>query len=178
MKNIKLIVGLSNPYKEYKKTRHNVGSWFIRILSRKVSVDLKIKNKFFGYIGLWKKCKNDIYLLIPNLYMNLNGISISIVSSFYKIKSDDILIIQDDLNTDIGKYNFINSHNSYGHNGIKNVKSKFEKNTLFKRICIGIGKPDKNVNLSSYVLSIPTETDKNLIIQSIEKSMHIIEKFL
>ncbi|WP_343154906.1 aminoacyl-tRNA hydrolase [Buchnera aphidicola (Pseudoregma panicola)] len=179
MKNFKMIVGLSNPLKKYYNTRHNIGSWFIKHLSKKFDVKLNIKKKFYGYIGLWKYFNNFIYLLIPNIYMNLNGISVYSTSSFYKIKSDNILIIQDDLNTAIGKTKFIISCNNYGHNGIKNIISKFEKHTLFKRICVGIGRPSKNnISLSSYVLSSPSKEEKKSIINSINNSIHIIEKFI
>ncbi|BGI51375.1 MAG: aminoacyl-tRNA hydrolase [Buchnera aphidicola (Ceratovacuna japonica)] len=179
MHNIKMIVGLSNPIKKYYNTRHNVGSWFIKALSKKFGIRLKIKKNFYGYIGLWNNSNNHFYLFIPNIYMNLNGISVFSVSSFYKIKSKNILIIQDDLNTKVGKIDFIISNNSYGHNGIKNVISKFKKNTLFKRVCIGIGRPKKNsISLSSYVLSTPSKEEKECIVQSINKFVNVIEKFL
>ncbi|WP_343184162.1 aminoacyl-tRNA hydrolase [Buchnera aphidicola (Ceratovacuna keduensis)] len=174
-----MIVGLSNPLKKYYNTRHNVGSWFIRHLSKKFKINLNIKKKFYGYVGLWKYFNSFIYLLIPNIYMNLNGISVYSISSFYKIKSNNILIVQDDLNTSIGKTKFIISYNSYGHNGIKNIISKFKKNTLFKRICIGIGRPcENNISLSSYVLSSPSKEEKKSIITSINDSTYIIEKFI
>lgn len=173
-----MIVGLSNPIEDYIDTRHNVGSWFIKILYKKFKIVLKYKKKFFGYIGLCKCVNNNVYFLIPNIYMNLNGTSIYAVASFYKIKIKNILIIQDDLNTFVGKTKFITSYKNYGHNGIKNIISKFENKVAFNRLCIGIGRPKRNVSLSSYVLSKPSKEEKKLIFQSIYSSINIVEKFI
>ncbi|WP_343188339.1 aminoacyl-tRNA hydrolase [Buchnera aphidicola (Ceratoglyphina bambusae)] len=175
---IKIIAGLSNPFKKYNNTRHNIGALFVKNLSKKFNIKLNIKNKFLGNIGIWKYNNQNIYLFVPSLYMNLNGISIRLISSFYNISYKNILIVQDDIYTNVGISRFVVSNNHYGHNGIKNIIYNFNKKCLLNRLCIGIGKPTNKHNLASYVLSEPLKEEKKLINKSINESINIVKNLI
>jgi len=126
---MKLVVGLGNPGKSYELTRHNVGF----MLVDKYLGDVKFKSKFNG---LYYE-KNGIIFLKPQTYMNNSGECVSKFVKFFNISLDDILIIQDDLDIEIGKFKFKFNSSSGGHNGIKSIIDHLHSNAFF-RMKIGI----------------------------------------
>ena len=142
---MKLIVGLGNPGKEYEKTRHNVGF---------MAIDHYLGNESFQskYNGMYceKIINNEkIIFLKPLTYMNDSGVAVRYFSDYFNIDINDILIIYDDMDFDVGKYKIKSSGSSAGHNGIKSI-IKHLGTENFKRIRIGISK--NNVNTIDYVL--------------------------
>ena len=96
---MKLIVGLGNPGKEYNNTRHNIG--FIALDNYIKNPDWK-ENSYAYYINL-KTNKDNILFIKPKTYMNLSGNAVSYFVNYYKINKNDILVIQDDLDLELGK---------------------------------------------------------------------------
>ena len=96
---MKLIVGLGNPGKEYNNTRHNIG--FIVLDNYIKNPDWK-ENSYAYYINL-KTNKDNILFIKPKTYMNLSGNAVSYFVNYYKINKNDILVIQDDLDLELGK---------------------------------------------------------------------------
>ncbi|XBC43567.1 MAG: aminoacyl-tRNA hydrolase [Buchnera aphidicola (Meitanaphis flavogallis)] len=162
-----MIVGLANPIVVYDKTRHNVGSWFIQTLARHHNQTLKEDKKLLGYTGSFFCVDFKVRLFIPNVFMNLSGKSIFIISRFYRIALDEILIIHDELDLNPGciKLKFGCGHN--GHNGIRNIINVWTKKNNFLRMQIGIGRPEKKKTVADFVLSPPTLEEKRLIEKSI-----------
>ena len=97
-----LIVGLGNPEEDYSKTRHNMGFNVINKLSEKYNIEVN-KKKFDGLIGEGIIEEKKVILLKPQTYMNLSGKSIIQVVNFYKIKLQDIVVIYDDVDVQIGQ---------------------------------------------------------------------------
>ncbi|MEK7557729.1 MAG: aminoacyl-tRNA hydrolase [Patescibacteria group bacterium] len=168
----KIIVGLGNPDKQYKKTRHNIGWLAIDVLANKLNLTWQNNKKFSAEIAK----NNEIILVKPLTYMNNSGQSVQAVLTFYKLlpkkfnlltnKNSDLsqilTVIHDDLDIDFGKYKISIDSRSAGHNGvesiIKNLKTK-----NFKRIRIGI----KNFSLTK----IPAE---KFVLQNFNKEEFII----
>ena len=149
---MKLVVGLGNPGKEYVNTRHNVGFMFLDSLYS----DFKLNKKFNALECLI----GDTIIIKPLSYMNLSGEAVLKYVNYYKIGIDDILIIQDDLDMDIGSYKLMYNHGDGGHNGIKNIILNLSSK-CFLRLKIGISK-DKTIDTKNYVLGKfdKTEIDK------------------
>ena len=99
---MRLIVGLGNPGKEYENTRHNIGFNVIDLYLKKNNLKLD-KDKFNGKFTKTSINDEDVILLEPQTFMNLSGDSVRKVMDFYKINVDDILVIQDDLDMEVGK---------------------------------------------------------------------------
>ncbi|WP_343189574.1 aminoacyl-tRNA hydrolase [Buchnera aphidicola] len=173
----KIIIGLSNPINKYYDTRHNVGSWYIKILSKKYLISLKKKNKFKGYLGKIKFFDEYIYVFIPNFFMNLNGKYIFSLLSFYNISYKNILIIHDELDLLPGEIKFRYGFGHNGHNGLKSIFNFFKKKKFY-RLSIGIGRPNNCNKISSYVLSSPSIQDKKKIINIINFSISFIKVFI
>ncbi len=146
---MKLIVGLGNPGSEYDNTRHNVGFKFIDYLCKKNNITLN-KSKFGGLYETITINNEKIIILKPQEYMNLSGKVIKKFIDYFKINVSDILIIHDDLDTDVGKIRIRYKGSSGGHNGLKNIEENLQTNE-YKRIKIGIGRETKG-NSINYVL--------------------------
>lgn len=145
---MKLVVGLGNPGKEYENTRHNCGFKAIDYYS-KIN-NLNYKKKFNS-----EYCENivnneKIILVKPLTYMNNSGSAVIKFINYYDVKINDILVIYDDINFEIGKFKIKRGGSSAGHNGIKSIISNIKTEDLY-RVKIGISK--NNISLENYVLS-------------------------
>ena len=97
-----LIVGLGNPGKEYDGTRHNIGFEAINFIANKYNIDVN-RSKFKGVFGEGFIGNKKVILLKPTTYMNLSGESVREVINFYKIDTNEIIVIYDDISLEIGK---------------------------------------------------------------------------
>ena len=98
---MKLIVGLGNPGKEYENTRHNTGFMAVDEYAKINNIDFN-KNKFDGLYADMLVNNEKIILLKPQKYMNLSGEVIYKYMDYFKINKEDILIIYDDMDLDVG----------------------------------------------------------------------------
>lgn len=162
-----LIVGLGNPEEKYNQTRHNMGFNTIDKIAHKYNIEFD-KNEFEGLYGIGNIYGKKVILLKPQTYMNLSGKSISKIVNFYKIRLEDILVIYDDMDVDVGKIKIRKKGGPGSHNGMKSVVEELNS-TEFPRIRVGIGKPILKELMISYVLGkIPEEELKLLDIASTE----------
>ena len=172
---MKLIVGLGNPGREYDNTRHNVGFDIIDKYTSKNNIVIN-KNKFDGlYIDTIINGEKVIFLK-PQKYMNLSGEVVKKYIDYFKIDIKDILIIQDDLDQEIGKIKLKENSSSGGHNGIKDIEKNLGTKN-YKRLKIGISN-NKNIDTKDYVLGHFTIEERKIIDNSIEICQNIIDDYL
>ena len=131
-KMIKLIVFLGNPGKEYEKTRHNAGF----LLASYLYPALSWQGKFHSLYG----SEGGVKILKPLTFMNLSGTAVSECATFFRIKSDEILVVHDDLELPLGKVKSQRGGGLQGHNGLRNIKDRVGS-ADFRRLRIGIGRP-------------------------------------
>jgi PTH1 family peptidyl-tRNA hydrolase len=137
-----LIVGLGNPGPKYKNNRHNIGFHVADALLGTPSVWV---NDFKGEYN-----KNVNHFLKPMTFINNSGESIIEAKNFFKIYSDKVIVIHDDLDLPVGKVKVKMAGGHGGHNGIKNIDKLIGKD--YWRVRVGIGHPgDRNLVLD-YVL--------------------------
>ena len=172
---MKLIVGLGNPGSEYSNTRHNVGFEIIDKYLNKYNL-VSNKTKFEGIYIDTVINNNKVIFLKPQKYMNLSGEVVKKYVDYFKIDINDILIIHDDLDQEIGKIKLKQNSSSGGHNGIKNIENNLNTKN-YKRLKIGISN-NKNVNTKDYVLGKFSKEERKILDKTIEKSCEIIDDFL
>lgn len=172
---MKLIIGLGNPGREYNNTRHNIGFMCIDEIARYFNTNFD-SNKFNGKYAEFNYNGEKVMLLKPQKYMNLSGEVIRDFVNFFKIDIENILIICDDLDTNIGTYRLRYKGSSGGHNGLKNIELNLSTKE-YKRIKVGISN-DKSIDTKDYVLGKFNKDEINLINPIIEKMPNIIEDFL
>ena len=147
---MKLVVGLGNKGKEYENTRHNMGFMLVdRYLQYKNITD-KFKEKFNAMYIETTINNEKVIFIKPMTYMNNSGIAVRAFLDFYKLNSEDVLIISDDLDLDLGKFRLRRNGSSGGHNGLNSIISQLSTDN-FKRLRIGISN-DKD-DVINYVLS-------------------------
>ncbi|RQD68765.1 aminoacyl-tRNA hydrolase [Campylobacter hepaticus] len=128
-----LVVGLGNIGVEYENTRHNAGFMLINLLLKESNFINLTHSQFKGELF---KLSSSLLLLKPSTYMNNSGISVKIVSDFYKCER--IIVIHDDIDLHLGVLRFKKGGSSGGHNGLKSIDSLCGND--YERIRIGIGK--------------------------------------
>lgn len=156
-----LIVGLGNPGKKYEKTYHNAGFLAVDYIANKCNC--KIDKEKFKALFCDVTIENKRVLIIkPQTFMNLSGESIVQFMSFYKIPSEKVIIIFDDISLEPGLLRIRLLGSAGGHNGMKNI-IELSGTNKFPRIKIGIGSPPNNWTLASFVTSqISSEDLKKL----------------
>ncbi|MDE6625552.1 MAG: aminoacyl-tRNA hydrolase [Lachnospiraceae bacterium] len=173
---MKLIVGLGNPTVKYDKTRHNVGFEVIDRLVDKYNISLDV-SKHKGIYGKGKIEGLTVILLKPMTYMNLSGESIREVANYYKILPEDIIVIYDDINLDVGRLRIREKGSAGGHNGIKNIISQLGTEE-FPRIRIGVGMKPPKMELVDYVLSRFSQEEQSLMDQGYERACEALKLLL
>jgi PTH1 family peptidyl-tRNA hydrolase len=171
--NMKIIVGLGNPGKKYKITRHNVGFMVVDALADQKSLSWQYNKKFKSTI-----CKDkDIILVKPQTFMNNSGQAIQAILSYYKllpkrfglIQKKDInlssvlMVIHDDIDIELGKYKISENSRSAGHKGVASIINCL-KTKNFKRIRTGIRTERANtIPAEKFVLQNFSESELTII---------------
>lgn len=148
---MRLIVGLGNPGKEYENTRHNIGFFILDNYINYNNVNnSEWKSKFNGLYIQTNFNGEKIIFLKPQSYMNLSGSVVRKFVDFFKIELDNILVISDDLDLNIGNFKLKDKGSSGGHNGLKDIESCLGSQN-YKRLKIGISN-NKDIDTKDYVL--------------------------
>ncbi|CRL59824.1 MULTISPECIES: aminoacyl-tRNA hydrolase [Proteus] len=171
MSKIKLIVGLANPGADYAQTRHNAGAWYVDLLAQRHQQSLKEESKFFGYTARINLNGNDVRLLVPTTFMNLSGKAVQAMANFYRIELDEILVAHDELDLPPGVVKMKLGGGNGGHNGLKDIQSKFSNNPNFYRLRIGIGHPGDKNKVVGFVLGKPPMSEQKLIDDAIDEAL-------
>ncbi|CAM5778139.1 MULTISPECIES: aminoacyl-tRNA hydrolase [Brevibacillus] len=163
---MKVIVGLGNPGKKYEDTRHNAGFIAIDKINDKWGIPV-VQNKFRALIGEGRIEGEKVLLVKPQTYMNLSGESIAEILKFYKLTPEDVVVIYDDLDLPPGQLRLREKGSAGGHNGIKSLILHMGTQE-FKRIKIGIGRPEPGRSVSDYVLHPFSTAERPLIDEAAE----------
>ena len=171
---MKLIVGLGNPGKEYKNTRHNVGFMFVDSCSKEYNFQFSKDAKKKCEIAQCMIGNEKVIFIKPTTYMNLSGDSLRVVVDYYDIDINDILVVHDDLDMPTGKMRFRKTGSSGGHNGLKSIIANIQTQD-FKRLKIGI---DRSKNIIDYVLGDFSKTEKEDIAKVLDNAANIVYDFV
>ena len=175
----RLIVGLGNPGAAYEKTRHNIGFRAIDNFAWAKGAEEWQKNrKLKGEITQIEQDGTEkLYLLKPTTFMNESGISLQKVSSYYKIPPEEIVVVYDEINLDVGEVKISALGGPGGHNGLSDIIDRLKP--TFTRVRIGIGrKTPKEIDLADYVLGKFSEEDETLIGASMERYLDCLDRLL
>ena len=169
-----LIVGLGNPEPEYSYTRHNMGFDTINKLAKKYEIDLS-RNKFNGLYGNGVVEGEKVILLKPQTFMNLSGQSVKAFIDFYKIPMENVMVIYDDMDVEVGDIKIRKKGGPGTHNGAKSIVHELVSED-FPRIRVGIGKPVDEYDAIDYVIGKIEEEIYKKLEEGIQKAaLGIIE---
>ena len=147
-----LVAGLGNPGPRYVRDRHNVGWMVVDEIARRC--DASLKSKFNGRFGETRISGHRIALLEPETYMNESGRSISAAVRFYKVPIDDVLVVHDDVDLELGRLQVRTGGGLAGHNGLRSIAQALGGSD-FLRLRIGVGRPGRGDprDVADFVLS-------------------------
>jgi len=172
---VKLIVGLGNPGRKYQYTRHNIGFMIIDEWLERLKQSPKLSLKFNAEYKILKFGDQQICVAKPMTYMNLSGDAVSKIMKYYNIEVEDVLVIVDDINLDVGKLRLRELGGHGGHNGLRHIIGIL-KSEQFKRIRVGVGF-NQNMALDHYVLAQFKENEKPLMARAGEETIAALEMF-
>ncbi len=147
-----LVAGLGNPGPRHVRDRHNVGWMVVDEIARRC--DASLKSKFNGRFGETRIGGHRIALLEPETYMNESGRSISAAVRFYKVPIDDVLVVHDDVDLELGRLQVRAGGGLAGHNGLRSIAQALGGSD-FLRLRIGVGRPGRGDprDVADFVLS-------------------------
>ena len=170
---MKCIVGLGNPGRMYKDTRHNIGFKVIDAFAKNHGIKLSKKDNM--EIGEANIEGVKVFLVKPLTYMNRSGNAVSSVMKYYKIDTKDLLIIQDDVDLEFGTIKLKENSGSGGHNGIKDIEKALNSKD-YKRLKLGIGKDSKK-DTADHVLSKFNRKEKKELNNILLYTNNILKEF-
>lgn len=134
-----LIAGLGNPGERYKKTRHNLGFMVLDRLAEKLGISFSNRKHFQGDSCslLLSGTLTTIHLLKPQTYMNCSGESLLKTAKYFKVDTENILAVCDDMDLDFGTLRLRASGSPGGHNGLRSIESLLGSNS-YSRLKLGV----------------------------------------
>ncbi len=138
-----LIVGLGNPGEEYENTRHNVGRILVESFRKQSSFPEWEGSKYAQALYSKEKIgKHNVELILPETFMNKSGKSVLYAVDKHKIKSENVIVVYDDLDLPLGSFKLTFNRGSGGHKGIESITRSL-KTKEFVRLRMGISPADK-----------------------------------
>ena len=136
---MKVIVGLGNPGTQYEHTRHNVGFRVIDLLAQRYQISMQTE-KFHAWFGTGMIGSEKVALLKPTTFMNRSGQAVLAAVKFYRLESDELIVVYDDVALDLGRLRIRKQGSAGGHNGLGDTITRLGSDA-FCRLRVGIGKP-------------------------------------
>ena len=150
---MKLIVGLGNPGREYRDTRHNVGFMVIDEMARRHALTLALAPSQIPETFIAKQFGVEPLLVAkPLTFMNRSGEAVAALVRYYDIAGSDLLVVVDEVALPFGRLRARPRGSAGGHNGLKSIADRLGT-TEFARLRLGVGRGDARRNLADHVLS-------------------------
>jgi len=172
MSEIKLIVGLGNPGREYEGTRHNAGFWWVDEFAQENKILFKSESKFHALVARSVLHGHELHLLKPQTFMNVSGRAVGALVQFYKIEAAQILVVHDELDLPPGSAKLKLGGGHGGHNGLKDIIAHLGTRD-FWRLRIGIGHPGDRAEVANFVLNAPRREEDELIKQAMQRAQQV-----
>ena len=172
-----IVVGLGNPGAKYANTRHNAGFMALDYMSARLSTKID-RAKFEALVGEATVAGKRILLMKPQTYMNNSGNAVYEAAKFYKIAPENIIVISDDVNLDVGRLRVRGSGSAGGQKGLNDIIVQMGSDKI-PRIRIGVGKkPHPDYDMVDWVLGAFPEADKKALDEVFSRAYEGLEKLL
>ena len=172
------IVGLGNPGEKYTSTRHNAGFLLLDEIREIWDFpEFSLQKKCNALLSQGRHHENSILLAKPLTFMNLSGESVSSLLHYYDIPPENLIILHDDKDFDLGEIRVASDSSSAGHNGVQNIFDHLKTKSV-QRIRIGIGPKLEEIPTDAFVLSPFSKEELQTLLSLKESVSKEVEKFL
>lgn len=171
---MKLVVGLGNPGRGYRGTRHNVGWDALDVLARRGNVDIS-RDEGYSVAGRGVIGGQHVWLVKPQTYMNLSGIAVREIAHRRRVEPHEILVIYDDMDLSVGTIRVRAQGSAGGHHGMASVIDELGTNAI-PRVRIGIGRP--GTGAVDHVLSRFDTGEAPVMREAVERAADAVEVIL
>ena len=177
-----VIVGLGNPGERYRDTRHNVGFWVVdELFAEQTKMGTSLAWKRFEQVDMCSvACKPEAWLLLkPLKFMNLSGEAIQPVLHFYKVASEQLVVVHDDVDLPCGQLRVKKGGKAGGHRGVQNIIDTLGTDD-FIRLRVGVGRPEQTadntgaIETKDWVLGKPGFMEKGLLKEAVQKAVQAV----
>ena len=173
---IKLIVGLGNPGKEYAPTRHNAGFWFVDELARTHGGTWRRESKYQCELARVRVGDSEVWLMKPQTYMNRSGAAVQAVAGFYRIAPAQMLVAHDEIDLPPGVVRLKQAGGHGGHNGVRDVIAQLGAD--FWRLRIGVGHPGSKEQVIDAVLDRASAAEQQSIDAALARAYAALPELL
>lgn len=172
-----LVVGLGNPGPEYAANRHNVGFLVADLLAARAGGKFKAHKSraqvLEARIGSPGPGSRRIVLAKPQSYMNLSGGPVTALRDFYKVPTDRIVAVHDELDIDYGALRLKLGGGDNGHNGLKSMTKSLGPD--YHRVRFGIGRPPGRMQVADFVLKDFSSTERKELDYFVDRAADAVE---
>jgi len=171
-----LIVGLGNPGREYRLTRHNIGFMCLdHLADRQDIIFSRVESR--ALVAKTAYQSNRLVLAKPQTYMNLSGQAVSSLARFYKVPLEHLLVAYDDVDLPLGTLRLRSGGGSAGQKGMQSIIERLGSQD-FPRLRLGIGRPPGRMDAASYVLQEFHPGEVDLLAATLERAVDAILTFV
>lgn len=160
-KRLQMIVGLGNPGKAYRRTRHNAGFMVLERLAADFAVDID-KRKYNTACGRGRIEDVAVLLVKPQDYMNNSGPPVRRLAEYFRISAEDMLVVHDDIDLVFGRIKIKKKGGHGGHNGLRSLMDAFGSGD-FVRLRVGIGRSQQQQGVTQHVLGEYAASELDLL---------------
>ena len=160
-KRVRLVVGLGNPGSAYEMTRHNTGFMVVDKVAATFAISIE-KRKFNTHFGRGFIENIEVILAKPMAFMNNCGPPVKKLADYFKISREDMLVIHDDIDLDLGRLKIKEKGGHGGHKGVKSLMAVFGGGD-FVRLRIGVGRSQTAASVTDHVLGCYSEEETKLL---------------
>lgn len=173
---MRLICGLGNPGRAYAKHRHNVGFLVVDELAKRHDVAMA-KKAFGAKIGTGSMSMGPVILAKPQTFMNLSGSAVSPLFGYYRCSLEDLIVVHDDIDLDVGRIKIAKGSGHGGHNGVRSIIEELGQNDFY-RVRVGVGRPPEGVDPADYVLHPFSKEENETVAQMIGRAANAVEELI
>jgi peptidyl-tRNA hydrolase, PTH1 family len=174
---MRLIVGLGNPGREYRETRHNVGFMVVDEIARRHNLTLGMAPSQIPDAMIAKKFGDEPLLVAkPLTFMNNSGEAVAALVRYYDVPIGDLLIVIDEVALPFGRLRARARGSAGGHNGLKSVIGRLGT-TEVARLRLGVGRGDARRDLADHVLSKFEADEQSALGEFIARAADAAEMF-
>jgi PTH1 family peptidyl-tRNA hydrolase len=174
---VRLVVGLRNPGADYEGTRHNLGAEVVeRVIDRLGETPGKAPSRVSGAIAQTGTGDDRTLFLLPYVYMNESGRVVRAALDYYKLATEDLLVVHDDIDLPFGRLRLQVAGGSGGHNGVRSVESALATKE-FSRLKVGVGRPPGSQDPAAFVLRPFSKSERPEVDVIVEDAADVVTRW-